>query len=272
MPLKKPHRLFLYAALLAIILALLGVFAWLPPIAQPQWYHDFSEHRTLSGVPHFFNVGSNLAFHLVALWGLWHLAGGRTQLQYRWEYTLWRGFFVLILLVGFGSGYYHLAPSNNSLFWDRLPIALAFAVLLVITLEERINTALTLPTLLLLLPYAAFGVLYWWWTEQTGNGDLRPYLLMQLLTLSLLPAITLLYQGRYQRRHDIAVTVSLYLLAVVCEWLDHEIHALTQFISGHTLKHLLIALSIAWLVRMLKRRKPILSTSSVRQYSQQDAG
>jgi hypothetical protein len=255
MPVKKPHRLYPHAALLTIILALLGLFAWLPPIAQPLWYHDFSEHRTLLGIPHFFNVSSNLAFHLVALWGLWQLAGGRTQLQYHWEYALWRGFFVLILLVGFGSGYYHLAPSNNSLFWDRLPIALAFAVLLVITLEERVDTRLTLPGLLLVLPYAAFGVFYWWWTEQTGNGDLRSYLLMQLLTLSLLPAIYLLYQGRYQRHRDILVTVGLYLLAVASEWLDSEIHALSHFISGHTLKHLLIALAIAWLVRMLKLRR-----------------
>ena len=51
--------------------------------------------------------------------------------------------------------------------------------------------------------------------------------------------------------------MSLYLLAVACEWLDHEIHALTWLISDHTLKHLLIALSIAWLVRMLALRKPI---------------
>lgn len=124
-------------------------------------------------------------------------------------------------------------------------------------MEERIDTRLTLPGLLLLLPYAAFSVLYWWWTEQTSNGDLRPYLLMQLLTLSLLPAIYLLYKGRYTRRRDISIIIALYLLAVTSEWLDHEIHALTQVISGHTLKHLLIALPIAWLVRMLKLRKAL---------------
>jgi hypothetical protein len=248
---KKTHRLYLHAILFVFILSLIALFVWLPPIPQPQWYHDFSEHRTLLGLPHFFNVSSNLAFILVALWGLWQLADEHTQLQYPWEYALWAGFFILILLVGFGSGYYHLAPGNDSLVWDRLPIAMAFAVLLVITLEERIDIRLTLPGLLLLLPYATFSVLYWSWTEQTGSGDLRPYLLMQLLALSLLPAMYLLYQGRYQRRRDISVTVALY----GCEWLVKEIHVLTQVISGHTLKHLLIALAIAWLVQMLKRRR-----------------
>lgn len=81
---KNTHRLYLHAALIVFILSLIALFAWLPPMAQPQWYHDFSEHGTLLGQPNFFNVSSNLAFHLVALWGLWQLAGGRTQLQYRW--------------------------------------------------------------------------------------------------------------------------------------------------------------------------------------------
>ena len=238
--------------LLAICIAWIVLFSWLPPIAQPQWYHDFSDHGSLLGLPHFFNVSSNLAFVLVAVWGLWQLSGGRSLLQYTREYRLWCSFFIAILLVGIGSSYYHLSPGNDGLVWDRLPIALAFALLLVISLEERVDSRLSTPALLLLLPFAVYSVVYWWWTEHTGSGDLRPYLFLQLLTLSLLPTLYLLYPGRYKRRRDMLLTIALYFLAISCEWLDHFIHEITQVISGHTLKHLLIALAVARLVRMLR--------------------
>ena len=62
-----------HATLLIIILALIALIAWLSPIARPQWFYNFSEHHTLHGLPHFFDVSPNLAFHLVVLWGLWQL-------------------------------------------------------------------------------------------------------------------------------------------------------------------------------------------------------
>ena len=31
-----------------------------------------------------------------------------------------------VLLTGFGSGYYHWSPSNETLVWDRLPMTLTF--------------------------------------------------------------------------------------------------------------------------------------------------
>ena len=36
----------------------------LPPIAQPPGYHDFADQRSLFGIPHIWNVLSNLAFVL----------------------------------------------------------------------------------------------------------------------------------------------------------------------------------------------------------------
>ena len=34
--------------------------------------------------------------------------------------------FLGILLTGFGSAYYHLEPNDQTLFWDRLPMAISF--------------------------------------------------------------------------------------------------------------------------------------------------
>ena len=253
---SSSHRWLQHLIVTLVVLLVLLLISLLPPIAQPNWYHDFADQRPFFGMAHFSNVISNLGFMIVAILGLWRLNPRHIYLQHPWEYRLWRTFFATIALVALGSSYYHQAPTNDSLLWDRLPIALAFALLLVITLTERISTRLLWPGVLLLLPYAVLSVLYWWWSEHLGSGDLRPYLLLQILTLILLPLLYLLYPGRYGRHWGIFLTVFLYLAAVVSEWHDEMIYTMTDgWLSGHTVKHFLIALSIASLLLMLGARK-----------------
>ena len=54
----------------------------------------------------------------------------------RWPYTV---FLASVVAVGFGSVHYHLAPRHGSLFWDRLPMRLAFMSLLSAVLVERLG-------------------------------------------------------------------------------------------------------------------------------------
>ena len=49
--------------------------------------------------------------------------------------------------------------------------------------------------------------------------------------------------------------VAIYAVAKVTEVLDAQIYALGQLVSGHTLKHLLAALAVWWLLRMLQLRR-----------------
>lgn len=35
----------------------------------------------------------------------------------------WNCFFVGVVAVAFGSGYYHLKPDDDRLVWDRLPVS-----------------------------------------------------------------------------------------------------------------------------------------------------
>ena len=44
--------------------------------------------------------------------------------------------------------------------------------------------------------------------------------------------------------------------AKVTEVLDARIYALGGIVSGHTLKHLIAALAVYWLLRMLRLRSP----------------
>ena len=78
------------------------------------------------GIDNFFDVISNLGFLIVGMVGLVIVFGGRAQFEFRSERWPYAVFFLGVLLTALGSGYYHLAPDNESLFWDRLPMTIAF--------------------------------------------------------------------------------------------------------------------------------------------------
>jgi hypothetical protein len=42
---------------------------------------------------------------------------------------------------------------------------------------------------------------------------------------------------------------------LLCDLSDHQIAALTGVVSGHTLKHIIAALAMYWVVVHLKRRR-----------------
>ncbi len=120
---QRSHKLGL---LVLVCIAALVALGFVGPIPQDPAYHHFADTRTIAGVANFWNVLSNLPFLLAGLYGLWRyprLAAPQSRPGYL---TLCVG----ILLVAFGSAGYHLAPSNASLVWDRLPMTLAFMALL----------------------------------------------------------------------------------------------------------------------------------------------
>ena len=87
------------ALMLTVLGTVVAVFAW-PPLPQPSAYHLFADQRSFLSIPALF-VGVGLT-------------------------TL-------------GSSYYHLAPDNARLVWDRLPMSVGFMGLLTALLAERIS-------------------------------------------------------------------------------------------------------------------------------------
>lgn len=87
-----------------------------------------------------------------------------------WPYFF---FFLGVLLTAFGSTYYHWAPDDARLLWDRLPMARGFMELLAAVLSERVAPALASQTLVPLVGAGIGSVLYWRWTDLAGCDDLR---------------------------------------------------------------------------------------------------
>jgi hypothetical protein len=100
-------------ALLALVTFVIVMVA-VPPIAQDPRYHDFADHRMLvRGFPNTLNVVSNAAFLIVAIAGL--IAAHRKSAGIA-AIT----FFLGTLATFLGSTWYHLAPSDARLVYDRL--------------------------------------------------------------------------------------------------------------------------------------------------------
>jgi hypothetical protein len=169
-----------------------------------------------------------------------------------WPYRL---FFVGAVLLGLGSGYYHLEPGNARLLWDRLAIMLAFMAWFSAIVAERVSLRSGL-RMLPIFVVAGLGSAAWWgWSEARGMGDLRFYLLMQLLPMLLVPLLLRLYPPRYSGGRTILAVVGLYLLALLFDLGDRPVFALSGgLVSGHTLKHGVAALAVAVVALHLRRR------------------
>jgi len=190
-------------------------------IQQDQLYHAFADQRTILGIPHFWNVVSNLPFAIVGVMGL---------LKFRDVAS--RTLFFGVLLVTFGSAYYHLAPDDARLVWDRLPMTVAFMALLAIALRVRTWGLIAL---------VAFGIasVAWW----KFTGDLLLYGITQFG--SILVIVILMFTGRTR---GLWLAVLCYGLAKVAELEDAWIYSRLGF-SGHALKHVLAAAATYYILR-----------------------
>jgi hypothetical protein len=249
-----------YLILLAITLVSILIVFLFPPI--PQWlsYHQFADTRKIWGIPNFWNVISNVPFFLVGILGF-------LAIKREWQagnFVSWREvapFFVIFLgliLTAIGSSYYHLAPDNYRLVWDRIPMTLVFMALVSLTIMEKVNFKVGF---WLLLPLIAFGigsVWYWMWTESLGRGDLRPYGFVQFYSIVLTLMILYLFPKPYPSTKSFLLLVIFYGMATIFEMTDIHIYQMGGIISGHTLKHLFAAIGTYWFVVMvdeLEKRK-----------------
>ena len=233
---------------LAVAAALL-----IPPMAQPLEYHDFADQREAFGIHNFLDVASNGAFLIVGVIGLVVALGPRARFQFtaeRWPYVI---FFTGVLLTAAGSAYYHLAPDNETLFWDRVPMTVAFMALVASQVVDRINVRVGLGLLIPMLILGAASVIYWRITERAGAGNVMPYGILQGYSVVILLLMATL-PSRYTRGKDLYWVFAWYALSKLFETFDPQILALGHVVSGHSLKHLAAAMAGVAICLMLVRR------------------
>jgi len=221
----------------------------LPPVPQDPGYHAFADRVALFSIPNFWNVASNLPFVLVGVFGLRKLPDLQLHLPVPAYLVLCMG----AILVGAGSAYYHYAPTSDTLVWDRLPMTVSFMSLFSIVISDRISAPLGRWLLWPLVFTGVASVLYWDWTELQGRGDLRAYGLVQFLPMLLIPLMLVSASGNGIRASWLWAALMTYALAKVAEQFDAAIYASTGLVSGHSLKHLLGALAVFFVLKAVCR-------------------
>jgi hypothetical protein len=230
-----------------------------PAMPQPLSYHQFADCRTFWSIPNFLNVLSNLPFLLAGGWGIGLILRGGGQFMEPRESLPYLVFFLGALLTAFGSAYYHLAPDNPRLVWDRLPMTLGFAGLVSAAIAERANLAGGLKLLWPLLGLGALTVVYWYGTELVHQGNVIPYGLYQgWSVLAIVLLMTLYPARRYSHGKYLAWAAVWYGLAKVFETFDLRVFQLLGgTLSGHSIKHVLASLAVFAVVWQLRLRRPL---------------
>ena len=236
----RSHPLVFLFGLAAVSLLAL---AFVPPIPQPQGYHQFADQRTLLGVPNFWNVVSNVPFILVGALGLWRVRGDRSASV----------FFLGVFLTGFSSSYYHWAPDNIGLFWDRLPMSVAFMAILSNAIEERADARVGRALLWPLVALGIVSLLVW-----LRFDDLRLYAWVQFFPCIVLPLMFWLLAPKYTGVGYWFAAAGWYVLAKLLEHFDAAIFSASGHImGGHALKHLAAAGACYAILRAFETRRPV---------------
>ena len=237
--------------LLAVLIVTVVFLLYMGPIPQDPSYHNFADQRLFFSIPNFWDVMSNLPMFFIGLYGIY------ISLK-SWEKRpdLVAKLIPVILCVGiftacFGSAYYHWAPENNTLVWDRLPMTLMFMPLFALVIYDFMGEKIGRPLFWVLIPLGILSVWYWHVTELRGEGDLRIYAFVQFFPMLILPFILWLYYKKTNYLKYILLILGWYIIAKLCEYFDVQIFELTGFWSGHTLKHLTASVALFYIVKLI---------------------
>jgi hypothetical protein len=236
--------------IILFLLAAIGLF-FSPATPQNLAYHDYGDQRVILGIPYFWNVMSNLPMLFIGAYGLWQAfknwsrrpAGVARYIPV----VLSAGIFITC----FGSAYYHYAPNNDTLLWDRLPMTLMFMSLFSLFVYDYLGARSGTIAFWILIPLGMASVLYWHFTEAAGHGDLRPYALVQFFPMLAAPVLILFFPGKVPYVRYVVLLLGWYVLAKICEHNDKLIYESVGFWSGHTFKHLLGSVGLVYAMKLL---------------------
>jgi hypothetical protein len=219
------------------------------PLPQDPSYHLFADTRLCGPIPRAGDVLSNLSILAagiagVALWRRVHIEPGE-----RAAYAL---LVAGMLLTAVGSAYYHWAPSDARLIWDRLPMSFVLAAMVALVLADRVDPAFARVGWWPFALLGAAGLLYWAW-----SGDLLLYLVMRVGAGVLIICLCLLRRGMHSHVGWLIAALALDMAMSASERLDREIFSATGgLVSGHNIKHLLAGALLGCLLMWLLQRKP----------------
>ncbi len=216
---------------------------FIDPISQDLAYHNFSDSRIYFGIPHFMDVLSNLPFIIIGILG-WRLSvkfyRKTTMVNFLMAFILFTG----VCFTGIGSGFYHFAPDNFTLIFDRLPMTLVFTSFFATIIYDYVDRRVGAVAFYSLFIVGIYSIFYWYYSEIIGHGDLRLYAFIQFFPVVAIPLILVFYNNNNLYTKQLILVFLAYAISKLSEYYDMELFGFFKVISGHTIKHLFSALAL----------------------------
>lgn len=230
----------------------------LGPIPQDPSYHLLADTRVFLGVvPRAGDVLTNLAILAAGLFGLALRPRMTVAPEERAAVNV---LIAATLLTTLGSAYYHWAPANATLVWDRLPLAIILVSVLVLVMAGRLHPLFARHGIWPLTALAAAGVIVWGVSEAMGKGDLLLYLIVRVGAGIAIALLVILRRPRHTGTKWLVFALLCELVMGALERSDHEIFRLTGgWVSGHSLKHVMVGIALGFVFWWLRVRRPLAS-------------
>ena len=226
------------------------------PLPQDPAYHLLADTRTYLGiVARAGDVLTNLAILAAGLFGL----ALRNRMTVAPEArTAVNMLITASILTAFGSVYYHWAPANATLIWDRLPMAIVLMSLLALVMADRVHPLFARDAV---WPFTALGVasvILWGVSEAMGQGDVLLYLIVRIGTGAAIAFLLILRQPRHTGTMWLVAALISEIIMASFERFDHEVFRLTGgLVSGHSMKHVMAGGGLAFVFWWLRARKTL---------------
>lgn len=238
------------AALLLGAAALLALAVFGPALPTSAHQHAFADQRAWLGVPCALDVLSNLPFATAGAWGLAWLRRAVLDSTSRALAAL---FFAGLLCTAAGSAMYHWQPEDTSLVWDRLGMVLPFASLLGLAAHGRVSERAGWAAAGAVLLAGPLAVGTWAW-----GGNLLPWAVVQLGGMLVVLALAALPRRAGTLALNLGAVIALYGAAKLFEAADHAVFEATgQWLSGHSIKHVLAACAAWPVLAALRPRRSV---------------
>jgi hypothetical protein len=205
------------------------VLQWIWPLAQAASYHHFADECSLAFIPNASNVLSNIVILAGGLLCLGWVKRNASNQSPQFPVMVVAG--IGLVLTAIGSAYYHWAPSDATLIWDRLPMTIVFAGILGMLWTSTTGQRVGWVQMLIMVVVSVGTVEYW-----LAFNSLWPYAILQFGGLAFIVGLTL--TRKVDSVFAWTMVIVFYGVAKVFESLDWQVWDLTHhLVSGHALKH-----------------------------------
>jgi len=163
-----------------------------------------------------------------------------------------------LILTAFGSAYYHWAPTNATLIWDRIPITMVLMPLLVLVMADRVHPLFARYALWSFTALEMASAVLWGVSEAMGLGEVRPYFIVRIGTAIAVAFLLILRQPRHTGTKWLVAALVSEIVMAIFERFDHEVFRLTGgLVSGHNAKRVMVGVALAFVFWWLRSRRTL---------------